>query len=278
VDRQNLEIDQTMNAKNTNVQMLKALLLGLMVAVNPVGRGESAETGPKTEASESAFARHLLANCPTNVTVTDVSWRVNGSKVEFTAKVSFEAPRFVRASFFPVNCSKQLAQLREAVLVAKQPIEFQKEEIHVGEERVINGSFSRRIDGMLAGVVWGDALLKTQPSDAGLPLENSPYSQMMRDKIQEVKTHQAAESVGDFVATIGKLSSTAAALTGNGNLAQVSRVADVLTGTSSANTNSAAPTMNNPVPALGNGSVPITKVFEQGVTVFRRLGGAGQTK
>jgi hypothetical protein len=101
---------------------------------------------------------------------------------------------------------------------------------------------------------------------------------MMRDKIQEVKTHQAAESVGDFVATIGKLSSTAAALTGNGNLAQVSRVADVLTGTSSANTNSAAPTMNNPVPALGNGSVPITKVFEQGVTVFRRLGGAGQTK
>lgn len=261
-----------MNTTNQNWVAAVVVALGLCMTGEPMGRAQAEEPAVRQESAETLWAGHLLANCPTNTTVTEVAWKLNGSRIEFVAKVSFDAPRYVRVPFFPETCTKQLAQLREAVLSSNQPIECQREGIRAGEEREVSGSFARRIDGKFATVVWGDLLTRNQPFNPALPAENSAYSQMMRDKIQEVKTRQAAEGFSDFVATLGKLSSTVGTLTGNGQLNQWGTLTESLTQLVPGGTNATGgtPASSNSAPAKG--SAPLAKAVESGVGTFRALG------
>lgn len=254
-----------------------AVALGLIMTAQPLGMAQAQEPAVQQESVEALWGGHLIANCPTNTSVTQVTWKLNGARIEFVATVSFDAPRYVRVPFFPESCTKQLAQLREAMLSSNQPIECQREGIRAGEEREVSGSFARRIDGKFANVVWGDLMTRNLPFNPALPAENSAYAQMMRDKIQEVKTRQAAEGFSDFVAAVGKLSGTAASLTGNQTLADVSKATEVLTQSTSAGnpaavTNAAGGSPVGANSAQSKGAAPIAKAVESGVGTVRAFG------
>ncbi len=246
--------------------------LGLCMTAEPMGKVQAQEPAVRQGTAEALWAAHLVANSPTNTTVTEIAWKLNGARVEFVAKVSFDAPRYVRVPFFPENCTKQLAQLREAVLSSNQPIECQREGIRAGEEREVSGSFARRIDGKFAPVVWGDVVTRNQPFNPAVPAEDSVYAQMMRNKIQDVKTRQAAEGFSDFVATIGKLSSTAGTLTGNEQLTQAGALTEALTQTLPASTNAAGGSQSGSNATAPKSSAPLAKAVESGVGTFRALG------
>lgn len=88
-------------------------------------------------------------------------------------------------------------------MTANKPVEFQKQAIAAGTQLTMTGSFVRRLGGKFSTVVWGNELGSSQPFDAALPAENSPYAQLLRDKIAEVRTKQAAEGLTDFIGTVG---------------------------------------------------------------------------
>lgn len=258
-----------MNTKTLNT-VLTALALSL-AALRPC-LAEAVETPAAPVSMESAWEAHLLANAPANVNPVDVTWDTSAApkKIGFKTVVEVSQPRYTRQSFFPEKCNGALAQLREALVAANKPVEFQKQAIAPGTQLTLTGSFVRRLDGKFSAVVWGSELGSSQAFDAALPSENSPYALSLRDKIAEVRTKQAAEGVTEFIATVGKLSSLAADVTGNPDLKRASQVTDLLTGRGTNVLGGAtAPAPTNGTPA----APPAQKVVEKGVEAARMISG-----
>lgn len=216
------------------------------------------------DSTENAWGAHLYASLSTNVSPLKVTWDKSGEpeKIAFKLVVLLDKPRYRRQPLFPPHCSGELANLREALVTAKQPLEFQEQALAAGNQLTLTGSFVRRLDGKFSPVIWTSEYQGTLDFDPGVPTENSPYTQMLRDKIASMRNKQSAESLTEFIGTVGRLSGTAAALTGNPELEKVAQVIDVLM-PQGTNGPVANPTTAASTPA------PVLKMIEKGLNLSR---------
>ena len=246
--------------------------LALSLAALTFGRAESDQAMAATAAPQKAWEAHLVASAPANVRpTTSTTWDTSdASSIKFKSVMLVSKPLYTRQSFFPEHCTGALAQLREALVTANKPVEFQKQAIAAGTKVMMTGSFEELLGQKFSEVIWGNELGSSQGFNEALPTENSPYAQMLRDKIAELRTKQAAEGLTEFIGTVGKLSSLAADVTGNSDLKRVAMVTDLLTGKGTNGLGGAtAPSLINGTPT----AAPAQKVVEKGVEAARMIGG-----
>ncbi|HTH48645.1 MAG TPA: hypothetical protein VMB21_14125 [Candidatus Limnocylindria bacterium] len=225
-------------------------LITVALLVFSTALAEPAErNAPAAVAPADARQEHLLAHLPAGLNATGIDWSSTNTaaKFGFRLTVTTDLPRYQRLSFFPTNSEAGVAELRDALIEAKKPVEYLKPTYPAGAELTIVGAFVRCLDGKFSLPVWGPELALAE-SDSGLPKEDSDYARQLRAKISETKRTQVMTDANVFIQTLGTVSGHVATLTGNREAARVSEIAHRISGDSGTNSPAAngANTPTNP--------------------------------